>query len=431
MNRRKLTKPLGLAVAILAAAGLADVHAADLLVSSGNTAGVLRYDGATGTPGGVFATGGGLDTPVGLTFGPDGNLYVGSAGTGQVLRYDGTTGAFVDVFAAGFEPSGVVFGPDENLYVSDRSSGQVLRFNGATGAFVDVFASGGGLLDPLGLTFGPDGNLYVSSALTQQILRYDGATGAFTGVFASAGLDNPAGLVFGPDGHLYVSSMLANQVVRYDGATGALIGVFAADTGLAWPYGLAFGPDGHLYVSSALGNQVRRYDGATGALVDVFAEGVGLDFPTYLAFTPSSPPVPLVTAVPVDIRPQSCPNLLNVTTRTIPVAILGTSTFDVTRVDAATVRLAGVAPLKAPTVADVATPFLPFTGKSSAGDCTAAGPDGLPDLVLHFDVPALVSAMGPVTNGEVKVLRLTGSLTAASGGTPIEGEDVVVIKKRR
>jgi hypothetical protein len=42
---------------------------------------------------GVFASGGGLATPTGLRFGPDGNLYVGNVGPDNVLRFDGKTGA--------------------------------------------------------------------------------------------------------------------------------------------------------------------------------------------------------------------------------------------------------------------------------------------------------------------------------------------------
>jgi hypothetical protein len=305
-----------------------------------------------------------------------------------------------------------------------------MRYDGTTGASMGIFASGGGLLDPFGLSFGPDGHLYVSSGLGHQVLRYDGTSGAFLGVFASDGdLNGPAGLVFGPDGHLYVSSLINDRVLRYNGTTGQFVDMFASGGGLAMPYGLAFGPAGDLYVSSAANNQVLRYSGATGAFVGVFAAG-GLDFPTYLAFTPSSPPVPLVIEVPVDVKPGACPNLLNVASRQIPVAILGTSTFDVARVDVATVKLAGASPLRPAALADVGTPALPFTGKSGAGDCNAEGPDGFADLVLHFDVQAIVSAMGPVGDGAVKVLPLTGNLQAAFGGTPIEGEDVVVIKRK-
>jgi hypothetical protein len=66
----------------------------NLYVSGFGSDNVLRYSGTTGALLGVFASGGGLDSPLGLVFGPDGNLYVSSAVTDNVLRYDGTTGAF-------------------------------------------------------------------------------------------------------------------------------------------------------------------------------------------------------------------------------------------------------------------------------------------------------------------------------------------------
>ena len=50
---------------------------------------VVRFDETTGASLGVFASGGGLSTAVGLTFGSDGNLYVGSRDTNQILRYSG------------------------------------------------------------------------------------------------------------------------------------------------------------------------------------------------------------------------------------------------------------------------------------------------------------------------------------------------------
>jgi hypothetical protein len=105
--------------------------------------------------------------------------------------------------------------------------------------------------------------------------------------------------------------------------------------------------------------------------------------------------------VAVDNHPQSCPNPLNVRSQgVLPVAILGTSTFDVTQVDVATVQLKGV-PLLLSALEDVATPFVPFIGKK-ATDCTAEGPDGFLDLTLKFDTQAVVAVLGRVTDGEAR-----------------------------
>ena len=142
-------------------------------------------------------------------------------------------------------------------------------------------------------------------------------------------------------------------------------------------------------------------------------------------FTPSPPVPPSSIQVAVDIKPGACPNRLHVGDHAIPVAILGTSAFDVTRIDVSTVRLSGAAPLRRGSLRDVATPDLPFTGKRGTKDCTANSPDGFMDLILHFDLRDIVSGLGPIADGEVKVLRLTGALKAAFGGTDIEGEDVV------
>lgn len=116
-----------------------------------------------------------------------------------------------------------------------------------------------------------------------------------------------------------------------------------------------------------------------------------------------------VVEVAVDIKPGSYPNPLNVTSKgVVPVAILGSSSFDVTTIDPATVKLEGVSALRW-SVEDVAPA------------------DGYPDLVLHFDTQELVAALGSVQDGDVVALTVTGNLNAMSGGTPIQGEDSVVI----
>ncbi len=126
-----------------------------------------------------------------------------------------------------------------------------------------------------------------------------------------------------------------------------------------------------------------------------------------------------VIGVSVDIKPMSWPNPLNVKDKgVLPVAILGTADFDVSQVDPATVRLEGVAPLRW-ALEDVGQPGVPL-----------AGPDGIMDLSFKFDAQAIVAVLGVVNDGDNVVLHLTGNLKPEFGGTPIAGEDVVVIIKK-
>ena len=199
---------------------------------------VVRYNGATGAfLGQFFPKGsGGLNHPQGLVFAPRGknsnklDLYVSSAYTDSVLRYDGTTGVFLGAFVVGGSsgldhPVGLTFGPDGNLYVASNGlrfhKPAVLRFQGPSGrtpgAFIDTFvpAGSGGLATCLGLVFGPDGNgdgyqdLYVTSRDwnggffarqgTSTVKRYDGITGDYIDTFVTAdsgGLKDPFLLTF-------------------------------------------------------------------------------------------------------------------------------------------------------------------------------------------------------------------------------------------
>ena len=122
---------------------------------------VLRYS-STGGPepgqdnsGAVFIPhgSGGLLQPIGIAFGPDGNIYVCDTGAipfgytgGAVRKYDGSSGTPLGVFASGGNfntPSSIVFGPDNNLYVSNDLRGNILRFNRSTGAPLPSAGNGG------------------------------------------------------------------------------------------------------------------------------------------------------------------------------------------------------------------------------------------------------------------------------------------------
>jgi hypothetical protein len=293
----------------------------NLYVSDGFQSAILRYDGKTGAFLGDFVPSGsgGLFHPVSMVFGPDGlgdgklDLYVGCVFTNTILRYDGTTGAFKGTYvpagSGGMEtPQGLVFGPDGDLYVASGSysgttPGSVLQFEGPSGpnpgAVVSAFIPSGSspLNTPDGLLFGPDAahhdhlDLYVTSAVssvgsdsgklklvaapgTSEVLRYDGTTGAFLGAFVtpdSGGLSFPLAMTFtetdpttlnydGPTA--FTALATAAPIMSTLGPIGPVSngsgGFTVVATGLDNPRGLTFGPDGQLYVAQAGPAPARR-----------------------------------------------------------------------------------------------------------------------------------------------------------------------------
>lgn len=129
--------------------------------------------------------------------------------------------------------------------------------------------------------------------------------------------------------------------------------------------------------------------------------------------------------VEVDVKPGSCPNPLNLKSKgVLPVALLGTEDFDVRDVDPLTLRLEGVIPVRS-AFEDVATALAPQEEKEECYlDCNDLGPDEFEDLTLKFYRQDIITALGEVEDGQCLTLTLTGELY---DGTPIEGEDVILI----
>jgi hypothetical protein len=109
-----------------------------------------------------------------------------------------------------------------------------------------------------------------------------------------------------------------------------------------------------------------------------------------------------IADVCIDIKPYSCPNSISLKNKgNIPVAVLGSDTFDVSLIDPGTVELEGVPALEI------------------GGGLEDVNADGYMDIVFHFATPDLVAALTGATEA-----TLTGQTT---DGDNIEGSDSVRI----
>ena len=257
----------------------------DLLVGDWSSHSVFRVDGETGAVSPFVTNGsGGLNTPDGLSYGPDGNLYVSSALTSQVLRFDGQTGDFIDVFAStNINRAGYLsFGPDGLLYVCN-GDGRITRHNGTTGAFVDVFAQDPNLSFPVGLAWQGD-HVYVTDFNPPgSVVRLDATTGDFVDVFSS---DPTAPIypLFDNDGNLLIADYGSSQIIEF--APDGSINTILSNSLLSGPVGLLELEDGSLFVTSWNNGRMIRFDRDTG---NVLSTWTGISNPNDVIFFQSIP----------------------------------------------------------------------------------------------------------------------------------------------
>jgi len=170
--------------------------------------------------------------------------------------------------------------------------------------------------------------------------------------------------------------------------------------------------------------------------IDFDLETVGLEWALYVRVVDNTPTfdgfeLDAVKAlnsqeaitVDLDVMPGTCPNSLNPKSQgVLPIVIFGTEDFDVTRIRSGSVLLEGIAPIQS-SIEDVGESL------EDQGDLCSCGADdddddGYLDLSLKFDTQEVVKALGNLTKGQTRVLRLTGQLTDF---TWLQGMDCVAI----
>jgi hypothetical protein len=229
----------------------------NLYVADGTYFYSVSLDGSLQTVGMLFSPGypGFLR---GLAPAGPGTFVVATSG-GQIARYrpaDGET----DYLADGFDQLyGVAIGPGDTIVFAELGTGRVHSLRSGN---MEVLASG--LQDPAGVTFDPNGVPLVSESGAGRVVRLAGSTETVVD-----GLQRPQGIVVS-DGQLYIVDAGAKEVVAVDlttserrtVASGLPVGPppgvepkplkgMPPFSGPQGPFaGITIGPDGTLFVSA-------------------------------------------------------------------------------------------------------------------------------------------------------------------------------------
>lgn len=279
----------------------------------------------------------------------------------------------------------------------------------ATFAFTSVTNSLGFFRDGIAYD-GTDDTLWITGDVSTTIEHYQ-ADGTYLGQItpknaSGANLGTISGVMVGAGDLLYLGQNGLIEIVQVKKSDGSFIASFASPGG-ARDEGLECDPVNFAPTLALWSRDVNNFMSVIEIEEGTCLCGGGL-------------------IVPVDIKPGSCPNPINVKSKgVLPAAIMGTASLDVTQIDTSTLLLEGVSPLGV-AIADVGEPLEPFIGKADCYadcvDCSCA--DGYLDLVFHFDTQEVVNALADVTDGSCLTLEMTGELL---DGTPFVGEDVVII----
>lgn len=297
-------------------------------------------NGSVGASGdGGPATSASLSEPTSLAIDPAGNLYIADSGNNAIRRVDAFTHTIttfagipghqgyqdnVPASAATFNsPNGISFDANGNLYVADTGNNAIRRISatnssittvagGATGGF-----SGDGrpatqatLSAPWSATPippsvpGVNAGFYIADQGNNRIRKVDangiittiaGGSGGYSGdngPATSALLYEPASVLVDVAGNLYIADT-GNNVVRRINANTGVITTYAGNgsenfsgdgtpanlASMYGPYAFALDNEGSLYITDVFSNRIRKVYGATTIL----------DYPTMRVDRISSP----------------------------------------------------------------------------------------------------------------------------------------------
>ena len=198
----------------------------DLFISDylGDTVYKVTTDGVVS----VFVSG--QNTPNGLAFDFDGNLFVvNSASAGEIKKYD-TGGSLLETFLVGSFPSGIIKDISSNDMIFTRGSNNSLHRLAPDGTVTDIFV-GAPLNFPIGLAYDGNDDLYVANFVGREIYRV-GATLDFVATVPNGGGsgDPFLGFITYGNGSLWGTGYLSHKIYRINPNAIDDVSLFAGST---------------------------------------------------------------------------------------------------------------------------------------------------------------------------------------------------------
>ncbi len=328
--------------------------------------GLIRTVAGTGVAGslgeGGQGTGARLNSPEGLAFDSNGDLYIADTANNRVLKLDIVSGVISRIAGDGHAsfkgeninakeaslngPKALAIDEDDNLYLADSRNNRIrvidldtnqistLAGNNQSGFGGDRgAASRARLARPEGVAVDSNGNIIIADTGNRRIRRVDAddrtiSTIAGNGSVIYAGDGGPATeasmsaprrVAADPDGNVFISDALDHRIraIKSDGTMTTVAGngiiTFAGDGGpplsasLNRPLGLAVDAEGNLYFADNQNDRIRVI--AAPVVEEPTPTPAPTDTPTQVP-TPTPTPEPTPTATPSP-TPRPLPDLVH------------------------------------------------------------------------------------------------------------------------
>ena len=207
--------------------------------------------------------------PLGITAGPDGNIWFTEFGTNQIGMINPTTlqvTEFPPLPTPNAEPYGITAGPNGTIWFTEWGVNQIGMIDIATKQ-VSQFVVPTVDSVPEGITLGTDGNIWFTENLGNKIGMINPTSDAFSEFTVPTSGSDPAGITAGPGGNLWFTEYSGNKIGMLNPTSGAF-SEFAIPASETEPTAITAAPNGDIWFTQSGTNQIARLNPSTQVVTE-------------------------------------------------------------------------------------------------------------------------------------------------------------------